>query len=692
MNMYKQLLPLVLFILSSSVFPSFSQILRVDSVSVDSVWNSDSSWYNGQGLPQQRTSRDCLVRFSVHGQGLAMCYAALSIDSGRSWGQTITVLDTGISKPVQCGSKCSVKLRVTGQDQPNVAFKITARQYKPVIVGDANFVVYGADSLFVHGTAASINLKCKVTSPTASTSLAKVWWDALGDGVWDDSTTSLNWTWQTVIPQGSSPGDRRAVIVKMRDLNGLWSDSTIITVQFGIADKPIIAGDPKLLKFDSLSLIKFGTAVSINLKCKLTGGATVAKVWWDALGDGVWDDSTTTLNWTWQTAIPQGSIAQRSKIIIAKARSSNGLWSLPETLTVQFGIAEKPIISGDPKLVKIDQLSRITYGTPISINLKCKFTGGSPVAKVWWDTLGDGVWDDSTAALNWTWQSVVPQGTFAQRCKIVIAKAMGNNGLWSLPETLTVQFGLQRMIVMKTIPAGTFTMGSSDTADHHASPPHQVTLSAFKLQETEVTQEQYLTTIGSNPSMGWIGELFPVNEVGWIDAMRYCNALSKLSGYDTCYTYTNVNQADFVCDFSKNGFHLPTEAQWEYACRAGTTTGFWWGVDSFGMGDHACGNTGNLSQVAKKLANSYGLYDMAGNVAELCNDWNGNYDTVSVTNPIGANANTYTGNGKVVRGGSYSSYNTPNETNLRSANRSVSGNLWGPRTAYVGFRVALPAQ
>ena len=241
-------------------------------------------------------------------------------------------------------------------------------------------------------------------------------------------------------------------------------------------------------------------------------------------------------------------------------------------------------------------------------------------------------------------------------------------------------FGLQRMIVMKDIPAGTFTMGSDSLVDG-ASPPHQVTLSAFKMSETDVTQEQYLAVIGTNPSYfdtGTGASLRPVEMVPWNNAVQFCNALSKLSGLDAVY-----NTTTWAADFSKSGYRLPTEAQWEYACRAGSTTEYWWGPDTNGMGARTWwyGISGGTTQpVGTKLPNAYGLYDMTGNVWQLLNDWYGAYTEGAVTDPTGPATGTF----HVLRGGSYGDFIDGYRSAYRLSNFH-SG--WG---LGVGFRVVLP--
>jgi hypothetical protein len=138
-------------------------------------------------------------------------------------------------------------------------------------------------------------------------------------------------------------------------------------------------------------------------------------------------------------------------------------------------------------------------------------------------------------------------------------------------------------IAMATIPGGTFTMGSDSILDIGAAPPHQVTLSPFSISATEITQALFARVMGSNPSHFLGNDSLPVENVTWFDAILFCNALSNQLGKDSVYTYTvmTVDSAmtltDITINYTKHGFRLPTEAEWEYACRAGTSTVFYWG-------------------------------------------------------------------------------------------------------------------
>ena len=200
-------------------------------------------------------------------------------------------------------------------------------------------------------------------------------------------------------------------------------------------------------------------------------------------------------------------------------------------------------------------------------------------------------------------------------------------------------------VEMIRLPGGRFTMGDKDEID---APLHEVVISPFYMDKYLVTQEEYQRVMGKNPSR-WKGSTNPVEQVRWSDAVRYCNARSRLEGLQACY-----DLSAWECDFDANGYRLPTEAEWEYACRAGTKMAYYFGNDPSKLKDHAWfkQNAGSKPRpVGQKRPNPWGLYDMHGNVWEWCNDFYkvDYYQESPQENPKGP----ATGETKVVRGGAW---------------------------------------
>ncbi|MFC1552339.1 SUMF1/EgtB/PvdO family nonheme iron enzyme [Candidatus Latescibacterota bacterium] len=231
-------------------------------------------------------------------------------------------------------------------------------------------------------------------------------------------------------------------------------------------------------------------------------------------------------------------------------------------------------------------------------------------------------------------------------------------------------------ITMVTIPGGTFLMGSPDGFANE-QPVHDVTISTFEMSKYEITQGQYESIIGVNPSSFKSGDNYPVEMVSWYDAVIFCNMLSDSDGLERCY-----DESSWECDFSKNGYRLATEAEWEYACRAETETKYYTGNSDSDV-ENAGWFSGNSSSkthpVGQKTANAFGLYDMSGNVFDWCNDLHGSeyYSSSPSNNPTGPTSGT----DRVARGGSWY-YGVGH---CRSAYRD-----WGSPSSkrnYIGFRV-----
>ncbi len=198
---------------------------------------------------------------------------------------------------------------------------------------------------------------------------------------------------------------------------------------------------------------------------------------------------------------------------------------------------------------------------------------------------------------------------------------------------------------MVRLPAGRFLMGDANEIDASV---HEVSISAFYIDKYLVTQEQYERVMKGNPSR-WKGTNNPVEQVRWSDAVRFCNARSQLGGLQPCYDLKT-----WTCNFEANGYRLPTEAEWEYACRAGATTAYFFGDDPSKLGEYAWfeKNAGGRPRpVGLKRPNAWGLFDMCGNVWEWANDFYGvdYYPASPRLDPRGPDQ----GKTKVVRGGAF---------------------------------------
>ena len=241
------------------------------------------------------------------------------------------------------------------------------------------------------------------------------------------------------------------------------------------------------------------------------------------------------------------------------------------------------------------------------------------------------------------------------------------------------------------VEGGTFQMGST-SGDSDEKPVHSVTVLSFYMCDHEVTQKEYCDVMGTNPSY-YSGDNRPVENMSWYNAIEYCNRRSMKEGLTPCYTIdksnmdsNNTNSSDDLkwtvkCNFSANGYRLPTEAEWEYAAKGGKKSeGYTYsGSNSIGNVAWYDGNiSGNRTHDVKtKPPNELELYDMSGNVYEWCWDWMGAYSSSSQTNPTGASS----GSLRVLRGGCCSDY----ASFCRVANRfhyTPSGSYYN-----LGFRV-----
>ena len=177
-----------------------------------------------------------------------------------------------------------------------------------------------------------------------------------------------------------------------------------------------------------------------------------------------------------------------------------------------------------------------------------------------------------------------------------------------------------RAFNMIYVEGGEFTMGSDEVEDN---PPHQVILSDFYMSDIEVTQGLYDEIMGGFPAGKYdYGINKPVYRVSWYSAVEFCNKLSIRDNYEPCY---EINGEEVICDFTKNGYRLPTEAEWEYAACGGKLTHGYKYSGSNNLDEIAnwFNNIDSIKvqNVAIRKSNELNLYDMTGNVQEWCWDW-----------------------------------------------------------------------
>lgn len=244
----------------------------------------------------------------------------------------------------------------------------------------------------------------------------------------------------------------------------------------------------------------------------------------------------------------------------------------------------------------------------------------------------------------------------------------------NMQETMTTKSGIE----MVKIPEGWFNMGSKDGSPDE-SPEHKVWISSFWMDKYEVVQEQFKKFQISDPSH-FKDPNNPLEQINWTDAAVFCNERSLAEGLKPCY-----DEETWECNFKANGYRLPTEAEWEYVCRAGTNTKFSFGNNAKNLKTHAWfseNSSGKTHLVGQKKPNPWGLYDMHGNVSEWCNDYYSEnyYKNSQQKNPKGP----VKGQERVLRGGAWNSSADSCRSSYRASDPSIDDTCLASDA--IGFR------
>lgn len=304
----------------------------------------------------------------------------------------------------------------------------------------------------------------------------------------------------------------------------------------------------------------------------------------------------------------------------------------------------------------------------------------------------------------------VTTGTLADRVKLKVQTLTGGKQNPAPISIDSIDLKLERPVPAELVNSlgasliltrpGRFLMGSNDSELERASDETQRLVEItkpFYVGKNEVTQEEYLRVMQYNPSTFTGSPHLPVESVTWFDAVQFCNSLSDLERRPRCYRIggvqkegKNITAAEVELISGARGYRLPTEAEWEYACRAGSDSPFNAGssltplqANFNGSYPYANGTKGTFRErtieVDKLTPNAWGLFHMHGNVWEWCQDWYGEYDGTQPTDPIGP----LKGAQRVYRGGSWNSYGTQ----CRSAYRFRGAPEF--RFQNLGFRLVL---
>ena len=536
-------------------------------------------------------------------------------------------------------------------------------------------------------------LDIKVNAGDSETSVSMVKFYINGKETARDNNAPYLYSWNTAsISAGSY-----AIKVRAVDTKGRYTDK-VVNVKLNKPDNKF----PECKITSPVDLASFEAGDGVSLQAQATdadGKISYVKFTVSKNGTQVYSgvdktaDSQNKFRVNWST----GNIDAGSYSLKATAYDNHNATKSDEIdITFKGGAAEKEIKVTSPASGTVWEAGKAhtikwtdNFSENVRIELYSYHVGSSYTGYLLQDIITEST--ESDGSYIWESGANLAEGS-RYKIRIYSVKTYGAS---DFSDDFTIKKGDTEVKPgeMVLVEAGTFQMGGKD-GDSDEWPVHSVTISKdFYIGKYEVTQKEYEFIMGENPSQHYsVGYNYPVYYVSWQEAVKYCNKLSEKEGLDLCYT---INGTNVSCDFTKNGYRLPTEAEWEFAARGGNKSE---GYKYSGSNDPDAvawynANSDNKTHlVGGKLPNEVGAYDMSGNVWEWSWDWYDRYNDSPATDPTGPT----TGTERSIRGGGIGlnsshahstsrSYLEPNGahpfTGFRIARSEDSGNSNTPPTA-----------
>ncbi|MBN1129947.1 MAG: immunoglobulin domain-containing protein [Chitinispirillaceae bacterium] len=601
---------------------------------------------NGPAITTQPVSQTITagspVTFTVAASGNPAPTYQWKKDGNNISGATSATLTIASVQPADAGSYTAVAANGIGSSTSNAA--VLTVNYAPSITTQPVSQTINAGSPVTFTVAATGN-----PAPTYQ-------WKKGGTNITGATSASLSIT-STVSGDAGS-----YTVVVTNSVNTVTSNAAVLTVNYA----PSITTQPESKTVDS------GAAVTFTV---VASGVPAPTYQWKKDGTNI--EGATSASYTITSTVP----ADAGSYTVAVTNSVTTVTSNPAVLTVNYA----PRITTQP----VSQSVRIGRSATFTVA-----AAGVPAPTYQWKKDGADIPGATGAGYTIACAWVVDTGAYTVDVMNILDTVTSTAVTFTLDTTSW--FTTDNLIA---IPAGDFFMGDSFEVDT----VHKVTVSAFKISNTHVTQGEYEAVMGLNPSEHTGDPHLPVQYVTWFDAVLYCNAKSKLMNKDTIYSYTSItgtpgngcsDLGGLAVNFTKTGYRLPTEAEYEYACRAGTTSDYYWGMeypplttaDTLVIDSHAVWNhnsNGHPWPVGSKIANPWQLYDMVGLVQHWINDWyESPFLSTDQTDPTGPE----TGTVRVDRGGSFSPYSQV--TKMQTFHRD-GGYEPDDRSGTLGFRVVL---